>query len=121
MKQKLIFIFAIIILIGLSIWYFDPFHKPVEKMTELIGESYSNITNTGFSSKPDFSTSFNKNKSLNEFQGGILSSNAVLKDSIIRQYTWNLINHKVTIWVTKTEKSDNEIIDAIRYKNNVKF
>lgn len=72
-------------------------------------------------SQPDDSTSFNVNSSLNEFQGGVLTASQSLKDSIVRQYTWDYRLHKVTILTGETAKSKKEIIDAIKYKNTAQF
>jgi hypothetical protein len=121
MKLKLIFTVIALIIVASSIWYFDPFHKSVETVDELIGNNYDYAVKTFFHSEPSSSTLFNINDNLNEFQGGVLSKKEIVRDSIIKQYTWTFLNHKTTIWVSKTDKLDNEIIDAIRYKNEVKF
>jgi hypothetical protein len=120
MKIKIIIFFSIVS--GLTaIWYFDPFHRQVETVDELIGRNYEYAHKLYFQSDPDNSTYFNINDPLNEFQGGILPKKSIIKDSIIQQHTWTFLNHKVTIWVTQTDKLQGQIIDAIRYKNGVVF
>ena len=121
MKIKLIFLVIAALIISLTIWYFDLFHKPVETVDVLIGSNYDYAIKSYFHSEPNTSTTFNINSGLNEFQVGVLSKKYIVRDSIIRQYTWTFLNHKTTIWVSKTDNSDNEIIDAIRYKNGVEF
>ena len=121
MKLKFIFVIIAIIIVGSTIWYFDLFHKPVETVDELIGNNYDYALKSYFHSEPNSSMTFNINNALNEFQGGVLSKKNIVRDSIVRQYTWTFLNHKTTIWVSKTDRLDNEIIDAIRYKNGVKF
>jgi hypothetical protein len=119
-STKIILIFSVIIF-SLTTWYFDPFHKPVETVDVLIGKNYDYALKSYFHSDPEYSSSFDINQDLNEFQGGVLSKKDIIRDSIIRQYTWTFTNHKTTIWVSKTDNFEDEIIDAIRYKNNVQF
>lgn len=96
-------------------------HKPVETLDELIGENLDFANKIYFKSEADEKNIINLNNNLNEFQGRILSKKSILLDSIVYQYTWNFYTHKKTIWVGKTIENKNQIIDAIRYKNNVKF
>ena len=119
--MKLKFVITFLIIICSVIWYFDILHKPVETVDELVGKNYDFAVKTYFDSEPNISTKFNINNKLNEFQGGILSKKSIIRDSIIKQYTWTFLNHKTTIWVGKTDNLDNEIIEAIRYKNGVEF
>jgi hypothetical protein len=58
---------------------------------------------------------------LNELNGGVLDKKEFFTDSIVKVYTWDFLNHKKTIWIGKARKMESQIIDAIRYKNNVKF
>ncbi|MBP1640781.1 MAG: hypothetical protein H6Q17_2364 [Bacteroidetes bacterium] len=118
MKKYLLLIS--VIGIGLML-YFDLFHKPCETITKLKGKSYQYALNHYFKSQPNKVYTININTSLDEFNGGIISAKCLLKDSIVSVYTWNYFNHKKTIWVGKTTNQKDEIIDAIRYKNNVKF
>ncbi|AWM14728.1 hypothetical protein DI487_13250 [Flavobacterium sediminis] len=111
----------ILILSAVGIWYFDAFHEPVETIDDLIGKNLDFANKVYFKSEADEITSFNINNSLNEFQGGIVNKKSIITDSIVYQYTWKYLNHKETIWVAKTKKQDLEIVDAIRYKKNVKF
>ena len=115
------FLLSSVIIICSAIWYFDVLHKPVETIDELVGNNYDYAVKTYFNSEPNISTTFNINTNLNEFQGGILAKKNIIRDSLIKQYSWTFLNHKTTIWVSKTDNSDNEIIDAIRYKNEVQF
>lgn len=119
-KRYITIIILGLIFIGLTVWYTDPFHDSVEPISKLIGKDY-NYALSYFGNKPDIETSFSIRSNLNEFQGGVLSNAKSLKDSMVKQYTWAFTNHKVTIWVGSTMKSDWEIIDAIRYKNNIVF
>jgi hypothetical protein len=96
-------------------------HKPVETLDELIGKNLDYANNVYFKSEADETIKININNNLNEFQGGILSKKSILFDSIVYQYTWNFYTHKKTIWIGKTIENKNQIIDAIRYQNNVKF
>jgi hypothetical protein len=96
-------------------------HKPVETLDELIGKNLDYANNVYFKSEADVTIKININNNLNEFQGGILSKKSILLDSIVYQYTWNFYTHKKTIWIGKTIENKNQIIDAIRYQNNVKF
>jgi hypothetical protein len=96
-------------------------HKPVETLDELIGKNLDFANNKYFKSEADETIKININNNLNEFQGGILNKKSILTDSIVYQYTWKFFTHKKTIWVGKTIENKYQIIDAIRYKNNVKF
>jgi len=120
MKIRFLILLGIIVAIA-TVWFFDPFHKPVETIDELIGQNYDYACKIYFSKDPNHSTRFNINNNVSEFQGGILNKRSQLKDTMILQYTWTFINYKSTIWVAKTFRQDNEIIDAIRYKNGVQF
>jgi hypothetical protein len=97
------------------------FRKPVETLESLIGKDYDSASNTYFKKPPDVSYIININHNLSEFDGAILKNKKLLTDSIVNVYTWTYSNHKKTIWVGKTSKMKNQIIDAIRYKNNVRF
>ena len=120
MKKVIVLLTAFIIGIGLT-WYFDLFHKPVESIDELVGNNYDYAHNQYFGTAPNNQYKINVNKGLNEFDGGILNKKRNLTDSLVYVYTWVFINHKKTIWVGKTNKANKEIIDAIRYKNDVQF
>jgi len=114
----------LIFFIGFSIvgiLYFDPFHKTVETIDILIGKNLDFANKLYFKTEADEKVTFNINSKLNEFQGGVLNKKSIITDSIIHQYTWNYLNYKKTIWVAKTQIQKFEIIDAIRYKNNVNF
>ena len=102
MKPKNYFLIFFLIAFGTTIWYFNLFHKPVEIVDVLIGQNDDYAIKEYFHSDPDYSSNFNINKPLNEFQGGLLSS-------------------KITIWTAKKDKSNYEILYAIRYKNQVNF
>ncbi|MEI8203090.1 MAG: hypothetical protein WCH34_08775, partial [Bacteroidota bacterium] len=113
--KKLIIIF-ILIIIGLILsWYFDIWHKSDESINELIGQNYDYACKIYFRSEPDSFYEVNINHKLNEFDGGILNKKSVLTDSIVRVFTWNFCAFKKTIWVGKTKRMKNEIVDAIRY------
>ena len=121
-KMKKTIIILTIISIGLfSSWYFDIWNKSVEPIDELIGKNYDYAHKLYFKTDPDQHYKININDQLNEFNGGVYNKKSIFTDSIINVYTWISFNHKQTIWVGKTKKSDNEIIDAIRHKNGVKF
>jgi hypothetical protein len=96
-------------------------HKPVETLDELIGKNLDFVNKIYFKSEADETTKININNNLNEFQGGILNKKSILIDSIVYQHTWKFFTHKKTIWIGKTIENKNQIIDAIRYQNNVKF
>ncbi|KAB7529977.1 hypothetical protein F8C76_00160 [Flagellimonas olearia] len=102
-------------------WYFDIWHSPVETIDELIGKNYDFAARNYFKSPPQYQYEVNVNHELSEFDGAILHHKEKLKDSIVQVYTWKFINRKKTIWVGKTSESDSQIIDAIRYKNDIKF
>ena len=109
-------------MVGLSAtWYFDVWHQPVEKVDKLIGQNYDYAYNKYFRSNPDNNYEVNIYKNLTEFDSGILNQKEILTDSIVHVFTWNFKNHRETIWVGETKKMKSEIIDAIRYKNNVQF
>ncbi len=111
-----------LLLIGwTATWFLDPFHKPVETVNELVGQNLDYAIKSYFHADPDKELSININRPLNEFQGGILTMKNRIKDSIVNQYTWTFFNHNLTIWTAHTDNLQSEIIDAIRYKDNVKF
>lgn len=120
-RNKILYISIILVFVCFCIYYFEPMHKPVETLDELIGENLDFADKKYFKSEADEITKININNNLNEFQGGILSKKSILLDSIVYQYTWNFYSHKETIWIGKTIENKYQIIDAIRYKNNVKF
>lgn len=120
-KRKYIIILTIAI-IGLALtWYYDIWHKPVETIDNLIGRNFDYANKQYFKSAPDNQYQININDNLNEFDGGIYDKKNILKDSIVQVYTWTFMNHKETIWVGETRTMKSEIIDAIRYKNSVRF
>lgn len=120
MKKVIVLLTTITLGIGLA-FYFDLFHKPVECIDALVGKDYNYAYNQYFEIPPNNQYIINVNKSLNEFDGGILNKKKNLTDSIVYVYTWVYKNHKKTIWTGKTKRSNKEIIDAIRYKNSVQF
>lgn len=120
-RNKILYISIILVFVCFCIYYFEPMYKPVETLDELIGENLDFANKIYFKSEADEITKININNNLNEFQGGILSKKSILLDSIVYQYTWNFYSHKKTIWIGKTIENKYQIIDAIRYKNNVKF
>jgi len=120
-KRKFIIILTIT-LIGLaSTWYFDIWHKPVETIDKLIGQNFDYAYKLYYRTEPENHYQININDNLNEFDGGIYDKRNKLKDSIIHVYTWTFMNHKEAIWVGETSTVKSEIIDAIRYKNGVRF
>lgn len=121
MKGKFIIILTILTIGLASTWYFDIWHKPVETIDKLIGKKFDYANKLYYKRKPDKHYHININNNLNEFDGGIYNKKNKLKDSIVHVYTWTYLNHKETIWVGVTMKMNSEIIDAIRYKNSVRF
>jgi hypothetical protein len=122
MKKKVIVVSVTILLIGIFlIWCFDILNKPVETIDGLIGKNFDYARVTYFKTNPDIQYNININQNLNEFDGAILNSKNLLSDSVVNVYTWTYFNHKKTIWVGQTSKMQNQIIDAIRYKNNIRF
>jgi hypothetical protein len=123
MKGRVLLVSIVVIfLLGIGlILYFDLFHSSVETIEKLIGKDYTFARNNYFSREPDAHYICNVNHITNEFDGGIFDSKEILTDSIVEVYTWNYFNHKKTIWVGKTMKSDEQVIDALRYKNSVRF
>ena len=122
MKKKglLITLAVSVSVIGL-LFYFDIFREPVETLDRLIGKDFNYACRTYFKSTPNEKYTININHNLSEFDGAILKNKSLLTDSIVVVYTWTYSNHKKTIWVGQTSKMKNQIIDAIRYKNNVQF
>jgi hypothetical protein len=113
---------GLIITIGLvSSWYLDIWHDAVENIDELIGQNYDYAHKIYFRTEADNSYKININNELNEFDGAILYKMEFLTDSIVQVYTWEFVNHKKTIWIGETDKMKNQVIDAIRYKNNIQF
>jgi len=119
--RRIVIIGTILLIGAISTWYFDFLNEPVETIDELVGHNYDYANKMYFESAPDKYYTININNNLNEFDGGILNRKDILTDSIVYVYTWEFVNHKETIWVGKTEKLKSQIIDAIRYKNSVKF
>jgi len=120
--MRKIVVIGAIILVGFSAtWYFDLWNEPVETIEELIGQNYDYAHKKYFEADPDGHYTININDNLNEFDGGIWDNKEVLIDSIVHVYTWNFMNHKKTIWVGETEKLQDQVIDAVRYKNDVQY
>jgi len=119
--KKLLVILSIIVVGLTATWYFDIWHKPVETVDELIGQNYDYAHKTYFQTDPDRHYTVNINDNLNEFDGGILNEKEILTDSIVHVFTWDYTTHKKTIWVGQTEKMESQVIDAIRYSDNVQF
>jgi hypothetical protein len=120
-KGKYIIILTIAIIGLASTLYFDIWHKPVETIDKLIGKNFGYANKLYYRTEPDNHYQININDNLNEFDGGIYNKINKLEDSIIHVYTWTFMNHKETIWVGETSTMKSEIIDAIRYKNSVRF
>ena len=122
MKNKVLLAIIGIAVIGVFLLcYFDIFNKPVETLDGLIGKDFDYACKTYFKTTPDVKYNININHNLNEFDGAVLNSKELLADSIVNVYTWAYSHYKKTIWVGKTSKMQNQIIDAIRYKNSVRF
>lgn len=119
-QNRLTISIAIFTLIGLALWCFALFHKSVEPIPRLIGKNYDYAVNY-LGSKPSQSSSFNIRNDLDELRGGILVHKSKLKDSIIQEYQWDFKGYKVIIWTGRTLNSSNEVIDALRYKDDVRF
>ena len=119
--KKLIVILSIIIVGLTASWYFDIWNEPVETIDELKGKNYDYAHKMYFQTDPNRQYKVNVNDNLNEFDGGILNKKEILTDSIVHIFTWDYTTHKKTIWVGRTEKLENQFIDAIRYKNTVRF
>lgn len=120
--MKKIIVILLVFVIGLTIvWYFDILHESVETIDELIGQNYEYAQKSYFETDPDSHHTVNINEDLNEFDGGILNKKEILKDSIVHVFTWEYLTHKKTIWVGQTDKIENQILDAIRYKRNIQF
>lgn len=119
--KKLIVILSIIIVGLTASWYFDIWNEPVETIDELIGRNFDYAHKKYFQTDPDRQYKVKVNDNLNEFDGGILNKKKILTDSIVHVFTWDYTTHKKTIWVGRTEKLENQVIDAIRYKNTVRF
>lgn len=121
MKGKLMLLLTTAIIGLASIWYMDIWHKPVETIDQLIGKNVDYADKIYYQTRPDHHRQININHTLNEFDGGIYNKRTQLKDSIVHVYTWTFMNHKETIWVGATSSMKGEILDAIRYKNSVRF
>jgi hypothetical protein len=121
MTKRITLTIGLLIVVLTAAWYFDLFHDPVETIDELIGHNLDYAAKEYFESNPDDYVTFSINQELNEFQGGVLTNRDRFRDSIIHQYTWTYLNHRVTIWAVKTDNFPEEIVDAIRYKNGVEF
>jgi hypothetical protein len=119
--KKLIVILSIIIVGLTASWYFDIWHEPVETIDELIGKNFDYAHKMYFQTDPNRQYKVNVNDNLNAFDGGILNKKEILTDSIVHVFTWDYTKHKKTIWVGRTERLENQVIDAIRYKNTVIF
>lgn len=119
--KKLIVIISIIVIGLTASWYFDIWHEPVEPIDELIGKNYDYAHKIYFQKDPDRQYKVNVNDNLSEFDVEILNKKEILNDSIVHVFTWDFTTHKKTIWVGRTEKFQNQIIDAIRYGNTVRF
>ncbi len=121
MIKKVYFILFGLIIGLFALWYFDVLHKSDETLDVLIGKNYDYACKMYFHSDPDCHYTININDKLNEFDGGILGKKSILTDSIVHVYTWRYFNHKKTIWVGETSILKMQVIDAIRYNNNVRF
>jgi len=119
--KKLIAILSIIAIGLTASWYFDIWNEPVKTIDELIGENYDYAHKMYFQTDPERHYTVNVNYNLNEFDGAILNDKEILTDSIVHVFTWNYVTHKKTIWIGQTEKMEMQVIDAIRYNNNVQF
>jgi len=120
-KKGLLITLAISVIVLGLLFYFDIFKEPVETLDRLIGKDFDYASKIYFKRIPDVKYNINIIHTLSEFDGAILNSKDLLTDSIVNVYTWTYSNHKKTIWVGQTSKMKNQIIDAIRYKNNVRF
>ncbi len=119
--KKFIVIISLI-LVGLTVcWYFDIGHKPVETIDKLIGQNYDYAYKFYFRKPFNHQYSVSINDNLYEIDNGILNKKKILTDTIVHVFTWDYKTYKKTIWVGKTEKCEHQVIDAIRYNNDVQF
>jgi hypothetical protein len=116
-SHQFIFVIFAIIIVGSTIWYLDLSHKPVETVDVLIGKNYDYALKSYFKCEPNSSSTVNINNELSEFQGGVVSKKHMVRDSIVRQFTWTFMNHKTTIWVSKTYKIYHEMSMTISCNN----
>ena len=120
--MKRIIVIGIILLAGIALsWYFDFWNEPVETIDELIGQNYDYAHKMYYRTDHNSFYAISVNEKLNEFDGVILNKADMLIDSVVHVYTWNFFNHKETIWIGKTERMEYEIIEAVRYSDNVIF
>ncbi len=113
-----------VVVIGIAaipLWYFDPLHGDIEEIEDLIGKNLDYAIKSYFHAAPNTSTTFDVSNGITEFRIGVLQRETMLKDNTISEYTWVFLNHKETVWTGKINDSEDEIIDAIRYKNRVVF
>jgi hypothetical protein len=116
MKYIKIFFISMMLLTGISMfWYVDPLHEDIEQMDELVGQNYAFAVETmGENPSPNLYQEYGK------FNLEI-PKNVKLKDSVLKGFVWDFRNHNIIIWTAKTEKYNDEIIKAIRFKDFVEF
>lgn len=119
MKKLTVIILTITFI--LTFLYLEPYREPVEPIEELIGKNFDYAHKKYFKTEADIYYTININQPLDEFNGGILNKKGILIDTIVHVYTWKNFNNNKTIWVGKTNTLNHYVIDAIRYKRDIKF
>jgi hypothetical protein len=92
-KMKKCIVISFVTFIGFRlIWYFDPFHNPVESIRELENRDYAFALKEYFGTEPNEQYKISINKSLNEFHCGIIDKKGILLDSIVKVFTGNILD-----------------------------
>ena len=119
--KKLFLIGVLFIVAAWLVFHFISARSAVVTLENLIGRGYAEVQSENFYSEPDEHYSINVNQPLNELHGGILHKKPLLTDSLVQVYTWKNVTHTTTLWVGKTSTAEDEVIDAIRYRYDVRF
>ena len=94
----------------------------VETIDILISKDFKYALENFYKIEPTEKYTIKTTDDLNEFhRGAVTNKDCVILDPNIQVYTWKFDDYSETLWVAHTNESDSQIIDALRYDNNVNF
>ncbi|PHR90410.1 MAG: hypothetical protein COA78_35410 [Blastopirellula sp.] len=122
LKSLTCVISCIAVLIGVTVWYFDIPHAPVENVPALHGKT--DLETFNLLGQPDSEYSFTMDQSVGELRVELYNtyppSSPNNPNVEIRECTWEYSRHRLVVWFHKPD--DKWIaLDTCRYRNGIVF